>query len=930
MSIKPPIPSLLCSLALLGPLVASAQAPKTPTTAADDALQLEAITVTGSNIKGVNTEKALPMTVFLSDDFKNSGVGSMAELVEAMPFSTNVSINDSTTGPNDARGDVSSINLRNLGAGRTLVLLNGRRLSAYGVTPGTPPVQFVNVNAIPLGAVQQIEVLRDGASAIYGSDAIGGVVNTLLKKNYQGFEATTRYAFGNGGLDETSADIAGGARFNQDKSSLTLAVSLYDRNGLMAKDRVFSADADKTSLVGAPFNTNSSFNRRSSSAPAGRFTAVDDNKTAVSVSGVTSSTGTFYYDPSTMQRKTGSGPTAFYNSQNNAQLIPDIKRGNLFAAYDQRLTPNLALFGEYSFYKSESSGGFDAIPISSSTDGVIVAKTNYYSPVGTNSGVATPRAVLIRNYRLMEAGPRSYDTKSDSHRVVAGLRGEFGKSTWTWETGGLYMRGHTKQTNHNYISQSLFTKQLALSTSDAYNPFAPGTNSADVVRKFMIDIWDDGVGTLSSWDVKTSGQVVELPAGPLAMAFGGELRRETMKQRNDPYGLADDVIAQSEQLDIDAGRNVAGAYTETIVPLISEKNHVPLVNNLELRAAARYEHYKAFTATKPGVGLSWRPIPWLLLRGSYNEGFRAPNVTELYTPAVGRRNEGYIDTARSGQADAISSYSKRVVTGGNPDLQPEESKSYNAGVVIDVPGIKGLSLGADYFKIRQKHQIDNSDAQDELDLDAALWASSKGSNPRVHRAAQTTSDTAANIPGLLVEVESTYQNLSVRQTQGVDLFLNYRTPKWKIGRFTLSNALSYTSELYTIDEKGNYTDLVRNDGNPRIKATFGLAWSRGSWSAAVMERFVSDYRTSSAYSATTTVNGVTTTVPFIVGQYWVTNASAGYRFQNGKLRGLSLRVGVNNAFDRDPPFYPASSGGYDSSYADPRGMMPYVEVGYRF
>ena len=151
----------------LMPLAFWAQTPP----AAEEAIRLDAFTVTGSNIKGVDTEKTLPISLITADDISMAGVSTMTELIETLPFSTNVSINETATGPNDARGDVSTINLRNLGAGRTLVLLNGRRLSAYGVTPGTPPVQFVNVNAIPFGAVQQIEVLRDGASAIYGSMA---------------------------------------------------------------------------------------------------------------------------------------------------------------------------------------------------------------------------------------------------------------------------------------------------------------------------------------------------------------------------------------------------------------------------------------------------------------------------------------------------------------------------------------------------------------------------------------------------------------------------------------------------------------------------------------------------------------------------------------------------------------------------------------
>lgn len=910
----------LRSAPLLAGLVSLAGAQTTPP---DETVKLEAYTVTGSNIKGVDTEKSLPVTVVTADDFARAGVASMADFAEMLPYSTGIAINDVNTGPNDARGDVSTINLRDLGPGRTLVLLNGRRMSAYGVTPGTPPVQFVNINAIPLGAVEQVEVLRDGASAIYGSDAIGGVVNTILRKDYRQFEVSTRYAMGDPAPSELTVNVAGGKVFNAGRTRLSLIFGFYNRDGLENADRTYAANTDKRLLVGAPWNTVGAFNRGSSSGPYGRFTAVTDAGTGVSVPGVTASNGQFYYDPADGTRRTGAGPTAYYNSQANGWLLPNIRRYNLFTTLDHRISDAVSFFGEASYYDSHSSGGFDAIPISSGTDGIVVPKTNYYSPVGVNSGVATPRDVLIRNFRVTEAGPRTYDTWSDSYRLLAGLRGDIAATTWSWETAGLYMRGHTYQENHGYISVSKFEQQLALNTPDAYNPFAaPGTNPAAAWKPFIVDIWDDGVGILTSFDAKASGELYRLPGGAISLAVGGEFRRESMTQRNDPYGLANDVVAQSEQLDVDAARNVYAGFAEALVPLVGAGNRVAGIDSLELRVAGRYEHYKAFSATKPGASLAWRPVSSVLLRASYNEGFRAPSVVELYTPAIGRRNEGLIDTARAGQPDAISSVSKRIVTGGNPQLAPEDSKSTSAGIVVDVPGVKGLSLSADFFRIRQYHQIDNSDAQDEIDLDAQLWAANHGSNPRVVRAAPTTADVAAGLPGALIEVQSTYQNLTLRETEGVDLGANYRTPRTAFGRFTFDGALSYAARVRTIDEKGHVTDLIRSNGDPRVKAAGGVSWSWRDWTASVHERYTSDYLLSSAYS----VNGQR----WVVEPYWVTNVSIGHTFRRGALAGLRVRLGANNLFDEDPPLYPASTAGYDSYYADPRGRMTYVDLNYRF
>ena len=295
---------------------------------------------------------------------------------------------------------------------------------------------------------------------------------------------------------------------------------------------------------------------------------------------------------------------------------------------------------------------------------------------------------------------------------------------------------------------------------------------------------------------------------------------------------------------------------------------------------------------------------------------------ELFTPAIGRRTEGFVDPARPGQPDSATNITKRVVTGGNSLLKPEESESRNIGVVIEVPGVKGLTLFGDYFHIRQFNQIDNTSAQNELEIDADLWTSNGGNNPLVIRAARTQDDINAGIPGLLVEVISTYQNRSLREIKGFDVGFDYRSPQTPVGRFGLKADISYTDKLITVDERGNVAQLIRSNGNPRYKGTSTLTWRLKGWSASVSERVTDDYLASTTYSAAGQRRAVEA--------YWVTNASVGYAFSEGSLKGLRLRVGMNNVFDENPPFYPASSSGYNSDYSDPRGRMTYVEASFKF
>jgi iron complex outermembrane receptor protein len=915
-------------VALIGALFASPSFAQSDNS--DDVVKLETFVVTGSNLSRALEAAAVPVTTFTAIDIEALGATTISDIVDALPFSSNVGFNETNTGPNDARGDVSTVNLRNLGTGRTLVLLNGRRMSAHGVTPGTPPIQFVNLNSIPVAAIQQIDVLRDGASAIYGSDAIGGVLNTRLRSNFTGFQVSAMGMWGDPAPNDYNLDVAGGVESADGRTHLSVFASYYEREGLMASERPYAANADKRPLVDEPFASNSRFNRQSSSSPYGRFTALTDAGVSVGVTGVTPTTGTargrFHVNPATGAIASGTGPSANYDFQLDGQLLPSTQRVSLFSVIEHEISENMSAFAEVSYYGSESNGQTATTPISQGTDGIIVPKTNYYNPVGTRfygpgtaNPTGTPRNVVIRNYRPVDIGPRTYTTELDSYRIVAGLRGKT-ESDWDWETGVLHMSGKTYQENNGYMSASRLTSQLALSTPDAFNPFGgPNVNAADVVDKVVIDIWDRGTGTISSLDGKISGQKFELPGGPIAMVFGGEIREEGMKQRNDPFGIADDVIAQSEQIDIDANRTMMGAYTEGLLPL---------AEGLDLRVAARFEDYEDFSAVKPAAALSWRPFEALMIRASYNEGFRAPGVAELYQPQRARRNEGLIDGAREGQEDAVGTVTKRVVTGGNPDLQPEESQSYNIGFVLDIPQIKGVSISMDVYKIESTDRIDNPNNQDELNIDEALWLANGGSNDRVLREAQTDSDRALGIPGRLIEIQGTYDNLDSRTIEGIDFGIAWVSPRFEVGTVTLKAEGTYVSKLADADRDGNTSNMIRNGGNPRVKGLVSASWNRKSWSAYLSARYLSDYENSRTYDSPV---GDPNSIPLVLESQWILNASVGYKFaKGGALEGTSMRFGVNNIQNVEPPLYLSSSDGYDSSYYNPRGRQFFAQLTHKF
>ena len=926
------------TLLALAACLSVARAQNTPAAKTDEVVNLEKFAVTGSNIARLEQEQVLPVSTLGREDLAIIGAPTVGEILETLPYSQNITINDSATGSNDARGDITSVNLRNLGTGRSLVLLNGRRMSAHGVTPGTPPVSFVNLSSIPAAAIERIEVLRDGASAIYGSDAVGGVLNIILKRNYTGYEVSARSSFGTPGPDEFSVDALSGFSLNDDKTNVTLTFSYYDRKGLFARDRSYSAEADKRLLVAQPFASNAKFNHRSASSPFGRFTAVDATGAGVSVPGFTltsgSTKGRFFLNPVTGTFAAGtslSGDTG-YNFQNETQLIPDTTRYTFYSTLDHKLSERISLFGEASYYYATSTIQEATTPISANTDGVVVPKTNFYNPLGTRcvgpgtaNPTGTPRVVLIRNYRPLELGPRLSAIDNGSVRLLGGFRAKVGQE-WNLEGGALYMRGKVHQESRNAMSQSRLVASLARSTPDAMNVFSgPNVNSQDTLNQFRIKITDDGVGTLGLLDARLTGPLYHLPAGDIQSAWGVEYRREDMSQRNDSFGLADDIIAQSQQLDVDAQRDVYAAYGEVLVPLIPAKRGP--FSSLELRVAARFEDFGKFSATKPAAGLSWQSTDWLKFRTSYNKGFRAPAISELFAPTLERRNLNLFDIARDGQEDALGTISKKVVTGGNPLLQPEESTNFNAGVVIDIKPVKGLSVSADYYHIKQDGRIDNPSTQDQLNLDNRLWDANHGSNPSVIRAPQTPEDIVLNIPGKLIEVRGTFQNLASRTVEGIDLVLLYRGPQTSLGRFSMHVEGAYTSKVEEVDVNGNVANLIRQSGNPYWKGSGSVSWKQGNWSAAMLVKYISDYEDNDSLD---TPDGSGGTIPFVISSWTTFSPSVGYRFSSGRLRGLSLRVGANNVFDKNPPFTPSDNDGFDHSYHDARQRTWWAEAKYQF
>jgi len=879
----------------------------------------EAIKVTGSNIPQIQQETALPVSTLGEEEMLLREAGTVTELLEYLPQASGLDNQEGSTGPNDARGDASSVNLRGLGSGSTLVLLNGRRLPPHPISSGAVPRLTVNVNTIPSRALERVEVLRDGASAVYGTDASAGVVNAITKSSIDSrFEVSARYGGDDdGALQETSLSFAAGFRPNSGKTQIFLYGDGFDRDGLLAGDRDFASETDLRDRSGS---TSTRWDNSSVNTPHGRFrtgTANPDGSfSSARLPGAPDDD--FYIDGGVVF---GSLPRDLrFNFAPFRFLIPDTERYNFYTTVEHSARDNLTLFGNLALYRADSLTASAPVAISgSSNNDIFVPSQNFYNPFRGQADV------LIRNYRPVELGNRTAEVETTSYRLLGGARGFFA-GNWAWESALTYGDAETVDIAGNMLSESRLREQLALDTPDAWNAF--GSNPQEVLDRVRINPRREGNTTLALLDTSFTGLLRELPGGPLYIAAGAELRREEFTDRRDAFSNGDDVIAQSQTSNTDGDRDVTSAFVELSVPLLADK---PGFHSLELSLAGRFEDFSDFgNTTKPKFGLSWYPVNWILVRGSYSEGFKAPNLAQLFTGEIPRRTEGVQDPYRSEvtatPAD-LGDVSREIIRGGNVNLRPEESETKTAGLVIQSPGSGSFFVSLDYWEIEQSDRIDVFGHQDQLALDFLLRSTGQGLNSDVVRAAPTAADIAAfdafnaanpgsqrAAAGEILFVRDTFFNLTGRTVSGWDLGFNLRTKESKIGRFTFKSELTYYDQFdERKDADSPNESQLKVNGNPRFRGNAGVTWRKGNYGSGLFSSYVSEFIDTSAPAA----DGG----DFLVEDWTVFNTYFSYTLGNG----LNLRLSVNNLFDEDPPLADEIRG-FFNRYHSPRGRTAFISA----
>jgi iron complex outermembrane recepter protein len=974
-----------------------------------EAIKLEAFTVTGSNIRRLEIEKALPVTVLSRDLIEARDALTPVELLTALPQVTNVPMNESSSGGANARGDNANINLRGIGTGNTLILLNGRRVAPHPMTsPDAGQLAFsVNVNQLPTQGLERIDLLRDGASSIYGSDAVAGVINFITRRDFRGTAFRTRIGLPEHGAGETyQGTITHGREFAAGRARWLSTFDYLRRQSISYAERSLSKNPDHSGMAPPPFNVpGSAFDERAS---IGVYPMI-----RVDASGATMWFRPVNGTPAlTSAAPTRAGDPEFYFNFTQYQNIGQSKasRVNWFNNVEVDLSERITAFVDASFYHSKTRVLRQPINFNAPAADQLasLAINNPFNPYGsrfhdptgapnadgTPRLMGTPQPVTLLSLALVENGPEDVDVNSGVYRAVAGLRGEVWDQ-WAWEGAALYTRAYTSDISNHAVRESFFQQALQRNDQTAFNPFGytfrvsgntviadqPYTNPPSVLDSFVRRWRRDGFSAITSFDFRAAGPIFRYWNNTVSIATGGEFRREQFIDTRAPFvgvnpvdsGLKandNDFVLASPKPDSSGTRDVYGAYLEAIVPVVAPEENMPGVHALELTSSARYEDYSDFgTTTRPRYGANWKPYRGLMIRGAYNRGFAAPNLPTLHAPSQYTIDSlpGRLDPYLA-QTLGTAQYVMRNYSSGNTKLKPITSIGKSAGIVLDVPKLKGLSLTADYWQITQQDVVGSRTDNQILDSDNALLraftasqlaagrainqidlgsgtTSYKG-DPAIVRDAPTPSEIAAfdafnagkppsqqaAVVGTISSRSAPYENIARGFASGVDFSVTYLLPPLWLGRVSFVSEWTYLIKSQLTRELAGgiptATERLGVDGTTRWRGLGAITWRRTEWSANVSAYYIGDYADSGAPITAATYESMgqpkyisrqftdgTFAYRYRVNDVISYNAAASYRFRGDAspwLRNSSVRLGVVNVTDQQPPLT-ADTAGYATS-----------------
>jgi iron complex outermembrane receptor protein len=833
---------------------------------------LNEVVVTGSRIPAASNYGAQEVQIYNQEQIDESGQTSIGNFLSTLPDAS-VSADDETE-----LGEYSTVRLRGLPAGTTLVLLDGRRLENSGAFTGGA---FFNLDEIPLAAVQKIEVDPNGASAIYGSDAIAGVVNIILKQDFNGFAAQAKYDWGKD-LNNIHTSVAAGKQWTRGGVSL---IGSYDQEGgFLASSRYLTGSNNYTALGGPdsnlpvcfPGNVFSLTGAPLPGAPAGS-SATYAAVTGTSSSGVPSFSNFAY------------GTLNQCSLLSGYSILPSKKTEGVLADGHFEVTTDIELFSELLYSHSSLTDAFGheflfGIP---GYQQYTVSAQNPYNPFGEAVGVAT----------LLPSVPSAELVTTDFFRPLVGIRGTVA-DRWQWEISGWQSSDQSRVTTTNALPNAIAIQNAldASSPSMALNPFGDGPvgSTADLASLFgNTDV--KFMGKDQSAEAFIRGSVLQLPAGSVDAVIGGDYVRSTLYTNEINDGV--------EPLDtrVNYTRQYQAVFGETRIPVVGALWHAtkPI---LTLTVAGRHDHYSDFgSANTDQIGVEVRPISDILLRWNRATAFEAPDLSDLYSAKADYQTL-IADPATGASVDVP------VVYGGNARLKPITGQSQSGGVAYSGHDIPGLLISVTEWNVKESNVIQT--VLPQVIVDNAEYFSGR---------------VARNSAGLISGVDDTEINFGSIDVAGVDFAVNYQRRLWR-GAWSIeldtTDTYHYRQAIAPGAPPVEAVSTAEDDGNwaPRWKGVAGIGWRQSEISLHLDGRYTSAYLDYDSMRR--------------IGNFWLCDSnvrwSLGKAFGRAKwLRRSYLELGATNLFNRGPQFsnYNSDSLGYDAAQMSIVGRTVYASFG---
>ncbi|TQV84098.1 TonB-dependent receptor [Exilibacterium tricleocarpae] len=857
--------------------------------------------ITGSRIRRSDIEGSAPVDIISAPELRLAGSQTLGEFLKYVPA---VSGNSTSTAISNGGNGTATVTLRGLPANNTLVLLNGKRVAFSGGLEG----DAVDLNSISPAAVDRIEILKDGASAIYGSDAIAGVVNIILKREFDGLFVEQYYGESDRrDLETLTTNLTWGKV--SAKGSLLFNATLYDQNGIFSRDRKVSSDADSRARGGS--------DQRSSAVPLGRFTLPGDQVVTLDTDADNvplPGTEAADYRPATDED--------VFNYLSQTSTISPSERQSFYLAGSYQIGEETTLEGDISYTETSSTITLAATPLFTAFEDVpiAVAADNIYNPFDVE--------ITDARKRLLELEPRRQGNDTKTLRANFAVDGYWGDLHWN--TGAYWSKTEATETLTNLVDGNRVQRALGPSAQclgydiDGCEPLnifgPPGAIDEKQLAFIAVDSRSEGNTKLYGLNFNVGTTFAGTAAGPLEFAAGIDLRHESIRFLLQGRSAEDTFIGGGTFDPTIGSRNIREAYTEVQIPLV--RRH-PGIHSLHMELAARHSIYSDFEkSTTPKLGIRYRPTADILIRAAYSEGFRAPSLNELHRggsqtqaflvdPCSNPQNTRVLPGCSQLSDDTRIQY--LTVFGGEVNLKPEESSNRTLGIVWTPALNPGLVMSLDYFQIKQKNVVDasgqfilNQNAYNNLFQDRVI----RDENGEISR------------------ILATFINIGQREIAGFDMSWKYQWYSLDSNFMASFNASHLQKFRDQIDPSAPSSNLAgtfsdeASEGNgslPKWKLNTGIHWSRQNLEASYTINFVSRLRE---------------TIPRTSIQRhienWMTH-DVQFSYSLPIQKGFRFTLGADNLLDKQPPFSAAAfNDNFDARTHDLKGRFWYARFSQSF